>query len=649
MIILSAKDVKKEYGGDVILEGITFSVNAGERIGLVGPNGAGKTTLLNILSGELDATSGDVFVSGETTLGYLRQRDDFDSENTVLSEMEEIFRPLMDMEREMQDLSHMAAGLSGQDQQSMLERYESMREEYERRGGYRFRSDIKGILSSMAFDESYHEKKISSLSGGEKTRLSLAGLLLKNPDILLLDEPTNHLDIGTLKWLEQYLAGYKGTIIVVSHDRYFLNETVTRILDMEHGHLTSYEGNYDFYAERKREIREEELRRYKNQQREIKRQEDMIRSMKQRGTEKLAKRAASREKRLEKVEVVKAPESFKGKVKINFHEKFKSGGDVLYAENLSKSFGYGTKEKKLFENVNFDIKRGERICIVGANGIGKTSLMRIITGELKPNTGFLKQGYNVEIGYYDQEQRLLNDSNTVFDEMKDAYHLYTDTEMRTILGRFLFRGDDVFLPVGSLSGGERARLSLLKMMLSGANLLILDEPTNHLDIDSKEVFEDALLDFPGTSIIISHDRYLLSKIPTRIMELEKDGLKEYLGKYDYYLEKKQQMTSGTKYLEELGAGARKESVSEEKAVEKQLSPAEERRLKKEEEAKKRREQREMEELEQQIESLEIRIHEIEEEMCSDEVLSDFLRLDALSKELSQAKEQLTIFYQKWLQ
>ena len=649
MIILSAKDVKKEYGTDVILEGITFSVNAGERIGLVGPNGAGKTTLLNILSGEQDATSGDVFVSGETTLGYLKQRDDFNSGGTVLEEMEEIFRPLMDMEDEMHELSALAAGLSGQDQQATLERYEDLREEYERRGGYRFRSDVKGILSSMAFDESYHTKPISSLSGGERTRLSLAALLLRNPDILLLDEPTNHLDIGTLKWLEQYLAGYKGTIIVVSHDRYFLNEMVTRILDMEHGHLTSYEGNYDFYAERKREIREEELRRYKNQQREIRRQEDMIRSMKQRGTEKLAKRAASREKRLEKVEVVKAPESFTGKVKINFHEKFKSGNDVLYAENLSKSFGYGTKEKKLFENVNFDIKRGERICIVGANGIGKTSLMRIITGELKANTGYIKQGYNVEIGYYDQEQRLLNDSNTVFDEMKDAYHLYTDTEMRTILGRFLFRGDDVFLPVGSLSGGERARLSLLKMMLSGANLLLLDEPTNHLDIDSKEVFEDALLDFPGTSIIISHDRYLLSKIPTRIMELEADGLKEYLGKYDYYLEKKQQLGSGTKYLEELGAGAKKETDSKEEPGDKPLTPAEERLLKKEEEAKRRREKREMEELEKQIESLEIRIHEIEEEMCSEDVLSDYLRLDALGKELSEAKEQLTIFYQKWLQ
>lgn len=648
MIILSAKDVTKEYGTDVVLDGITFSVNEGERIGLVGVNGAGKTTLLDILAGEKDASSGDVFVSQNTTVGYLKQRDEFSSERTVLEEMEEIFRPLIEMEEKMPVLSNMAADLSGADQKEVLDKYENMREEFERLGGYRFRSDIKGILSSMAFDESYYDKKIDTLSGGERTRLALAALLLKKPDILFLDEPTNHLDIGTLKWLEQYLSSYKGTMLVVSHDRYFLNETVTRILDVEHGRVTSYEGNYEFYAARKKEIREEEMRRYKHLQQERRRQEDMVRSMKQRGTEKLAKRAASREKRLEKMEDLRRPEATYGKMKIHFREKFKSGNDVLFAENVSKSFGYGSNEKKLFENVGFDIKRGDRICIVGANGIGKTSLMKIITGELKPNSGYIKHGHNVEIGYYDQEQRLLNENNTVFDEMKEAYHLYTDTEMRTMLGRFLFRGDDVFLPIRSLSGGERARLSLLKLMLSGANLLLLDEPTNHLDIDSKEVFEDALMDFPGTSIIISHDRYLLSKVPTRIMELEAGGIKEYLGRYDYYVDKKERMGSGTQYLEELGAAAKSHEETGEEPAEK-LSPAEERRLKKEAEAEERRKAREMEQLEKDIENLEIRIHEIEEEMCTEEVLSDYLRLDALNEELSEAKEQLTNFYQKWLQ
>ena len=455
MIILSAKDIKKEYGTDVILEGITFSVNEGERIGLVGPNGAGKTTLLEMLAGNIDPSSGSIFVSRDTNIGYLKQRDSFTGDGTVIEEMEEIFRPLMDMENEMNRISHLAPGLSGADQKEMLEQYEDLREEFEQRGGYRFRSDVRGILKSMAFTEDYFDKPVSQLSGGERTRLALAALLLKNPDILFLDEPTNHLDIGTLKWLEQYLASYKGTIIVVSHDRYFLNETVTRILDIERGKLRSYDGNYDEYASRKKEIREEELRRYKNQQAEIARQEDMVRRMKQRGTEKLAKRAASREKKLAAIDRLSAPEAEVGKMKIHFREKFKSGNDVLFAEDLAKSFGYGMNEKKLFENVGFDIKRGERICIVGANGIGKTTLIRMITGELKPNAGYIKKGHNVEIGYYDQEQRLLNEDNTVFDEMKDAYHLYTDTEVRSILGRFLFRGDDVFLPIRALSVRRR--------------------------------------------------------------------------------------------------------------------------------------------------------------------------------------------------
>ena len=713
MIILSAKDIKKEYGTDVILEGITFSVNEGERIGLVGPNGAGKTTLLEMLAGNIDPSSGSIFVSRDTNIGYLKQRDSFTGDGTVIEEMEEIFRPLMDMENEMNRISHLAPGLSGADQKEMLEQYEDLREEFEQRGGYRFRSDVRGILKSMAFTEDYFDKPVSQLSGGERTRLALAALLLKNPDILFLDEPTNHLDIGTLKWLEQYLASYRGTIIVVSHDRYFLNETVTRILDIERGKLRSYDGNYDEYASRKKEIREEELRRYKNQQAEIARQEDMVRRMKQRGTEKLAKRAASREKKLAAIDRLSAPEAEVGKMKIHFREKFKSGNDVLFAEDLAKSFGYGMNEKKLFENVGFDIKRGERICIVGANGIGKTTLIRMITGELKPNAGYIKKGHNVEIGYYDQEQRLLNEDNTVFDEMKDAYHLYTDTEMRSILGRFLFRGDDVFLPIRALSGGEKARLSLLKLMLSGANLLLLDEPTNHLDIDSKEIFEDALMEFPGTSIIISHDRYLLGKVPTRIMELERGGLTEYLGKYDYYIEKKQQIESGKKYLDSLkesGAGAAGTGaavsgaagsgaavsgaagtgaagagfgtkgihgngsagnagggvqgrdadgsllyVGNGKAEGNELTRAvipgspEDRRLKKEAEAARRRRERELAQLEQEIEELEIRIHDIEEEMCQEDVLSDYLRLDALGEELAQTKDKLEDCYGRWMQ
>ena len=651
MIVLSAKDIKKEYGADTILEGITFGINERDRVGIVGANGAGKTTLLNIISGEESATSGDVYVSKDTKIGYLRQRDEFISDRTVLEEMEDLFKDLADMEEEMLRVSHLASELSGEDQKEALERYEELMHEFEMRGGYRYKSDIKGILSGMAFGEEYYDKKISMLSGGERTRLALCALLLQKPNILLLDEPTNHLDIGTLKWLEQYLSSYKGTIVIVSHDRYFLNETVTRIFDVTRGRLDIYEGNYDFYAQRKREIREEEMRAYQKQQKEIKRQEELIRRYKGRGTEKLAKRAASREKRLEHMNRLERPEAEIGKVKIHFKEKFKSGTDVLFGKNISKSFGYGSKKRELFSGVGFDIKRGEKICIVGANGIGKTTLIRMIKGELEPDEGTIKYGHNVEIAYYDQGQRLLNEQNTVFDEMKDDYRLYTDTQMRSLLGRFLFRGDDVFLPISALSGGEKARLSLLKLMLSGANLLLLDEPTNHLDIDSKEVFEDALMDFPGTAIIISHDRYLLSKVPTRILELEKDGLTEYLGKYDYYIDKKEEIKSGSSYLDEMGRAASSRAGSEagKEAPAPKLSAAEERRLKKEAEAKARREKRELEELENKIEELELRIHEIEEEMCTEEVLSDYLRLDALGKELEDNKEQLSKYYQKWLQ
>ena len=524
MIILSAKDLTKAYGVDVILENVSFHINEGDRIGIIGANGAGKTTLLKILSGELNADIGDFFVSADTTIGYLKQSDNFHSEHTVMEEVEAIFSGMEQMEQDMLALSAEISkkaerGESGPQVDRLLERYDRMQEEYRDQGGYSYKSEINGILSSMAFGEEFYHKKISTLSGGERTRLALACLLLKKPDLLFLDEPTNHLDIGTLKWLEQYLKSYRGTILLVSHDRYFLDQTVNRIFEVEHHKLYTYEGSYSSYAEQKKQRREAQMRKYQQQQKEIARQEEIIRRFKQHGTEKLAKRAASREKRLEAVEMVDRPEASRGRMKLQFRQNFKTGNDVLEGEGLSKSFGYGSNEKHLFEKVDFDIKRGERICIVGPNGVGKTTLLKILLGDLSPNSGRLKVGHNVDFGYYDQEQQLLGGSNTVLEELHDAYRLYTDTELRSILGSFLFQGDMVFLPVSALSGGEKARLSLLKLMLSGANTLIMDEPTNHLDIESKEVFEDALLDFPGTVIVVSHDRYFLNKIPTRIFEL----------------------------------------------------------------------------------------------------------------------------------
>ena len=408
MIVVSAKDLTKAYGTDVILDKVSFHINKGERVGIIGVNGAGKTTLLKILTGEMPCEEGDFFISSDINIGYLKQDGAFDSEKTVIEEVESIFSAFPQMEKDMEKLlarieELASAGSEGEEESHrLLERYDMMQEKFRDSGGYTYKSEITGILSSMAFGEDSYDKKISSLSGGEKTRLSLACLLLRKPDILFLDEPTNHLDIGTLKWLEQYLKSYKGTIVLVSHDRYFLDETVTRIFEVENHKLNIYEGNYTFYATERKNRREAELRKYEKQQKEISRQEDMIRRFKQRGTEKLAKRAASREKRLAAMDVIDRPEGTTGKMKLSFKADFQSGRDVLYAEGLSKSFGYGSRRTELFHGVDLDIKRGERVCIVGANGIGKTTLLKILMGELSANTGRIKIGHNVQFGYYDQ-------------------------------------------------------------------------------------------------------------------------------------------------------------------------------------------------------------------------------------------------------
>ncbi len=651
MIILSANNLRKEYGTDVILEDISFHINERDRVGLIGVNGAGKTTLFKILTGELPHEGGEFYVSNQTTIGYLKQNDAFDSENTVFGEIDGIFAFLHEMEDEIARISQQVADLSASgasqaEVDAMLHRLDALQQEYDMKGGYSYKSEITGVLSSMAFGPEFYDKKISTLSGGERTRLALAALLLKKPDLLFLDEPTNHLDIGTLKWLEGYLKTYKGTIVVVSHDRYFLDRTVTRIFEVENKRLCCYEGNYSEFAEKKRLHREEDLRHYENQAAEIRRQEDMIRRYKERGTEHLAKRAASREKRLAHVERLERPDAEPGKMKIRFKQNFQSGNDVLIGEGLAKGFGYGRERRELFKNVNFDIKRGERICIVGANGIGKTTLLKILIGELAPDSGYLKVGHNVDFGYYDQGQLLLNGSNTVLDELKESYRLYTDTEMRSILGRFLFRGEDVFLTISSLSGGEKARLSLAKMMLAGSNTLILDEPTNHLDINSKEVFEEALREFPGTVIVVSHDRYFLSRIPDRIIELTPEGAVNYLGKYDYYLEKKQQeIESGKKYMEELG----KQTAAASEPEDSGLSSAEERRLKKEAATAAKRLEKEKARLEERIAELEAAIEDLQSKMCMPQYFSDHAKLGELNSLIEDKKAELSKVYDSWME
>ncbi|HHU16956.1 MAG TPA: ABC-F family ATP-binding cassette domain-containing protein [Clostridiales bacterium] len=667
MIILSANNITKSFGIDIVLENVSFHINQGDKIGIVGANGAGKTTLLNILSGTLPFDSGDFFVSANTKIGYLRQSDVFESENTVYEEMLSIFSDLIDMENELELLSRKISEESqkGTDVAGLLHKYDDLMEAFKNKNGYGYKSEINGILNSMAFPEEYFDKRISILSGGERTRLALASLLLKKTDLLLLDEPTNHLDIGTLKWLEQYLKSYSGTIVVISHDRYFLDQMVNRVFEIENHKLITYEGNYSTYAKKKRQKYEDELRKYEHQQKEIQRQEDIIRRFKQHGTEKLAKRAQSREKRLKHIEHLERPNTSIGRIKVSFKQRYQSGNDVLLVKELSKSFGRNGQKRQLFRNVELDIKRGERICIVGPNGIGKTTLLKIIMGEIEPDQGYIKLGQNVSFGYYDQEQKLLNSANTVLEEVHSAYRLYSDTEIRSLLGRFLFRNDMVFQTVSSLSGGEKARLSLLKLMLSGANVLIMDEPTNHLDIASKEVFEEALLEFPGTMILVSHDRYFLNRVPTRIIELGEEGTINYLGGYDYYMEKKQSLGSGKSYLEDLGktvSGSLKENSNDsiasnigvvdisnsESGENSVLSPMETRRRVKEEQRQQKRLEKERKRLEEAIAETEGKIAWIENEMCKEEVYKDYKIAAKYQNDLDSLKRSLSEIYESWI-
>ena len=652
MLVMSASELNKTYGTDIIFDDVSFSVDKGDRIGIVGPNGAGKTTLLSIIAGELEPTAGNVYIRSEYTLGYLKQKNHFLGNGTVIEEAQKMFTHLFEMENEIERLQ---AGISDHSSPTFdrdLEKYTALMEEYEKSGGYTYKSELNAVLRHMGFGEDDFKKEIGTLSGGERTRLALSCMLLKKPDILMLDEPTNHLDLKMLAWLESYLKNYNGTIIVVSHDRYFLDHMVNRIFDMQDGSLYDYRGNYSEFLVKKAERLEAMRREYKKQQKEIARQEEMIRRFKQHGTEHLAKRAQSREKRLAQLEIVEKPKLKFDKIKVGFNQNYKSGNDVIIAEDLSKSFGNRT----LFDNVAMDIKKGERICIIGDNGIGKTTLLKILIGQEEPDKGYLKIGYNVDFGYYDQGQRLLDDNETVFGEMKNAYHLYTDTEMRNLLGRFLFRGDDVFKQVGSLSGGEKAKLSLLKLMLSGANTLVFDEPTNHLDIDSKEVIEEAMQEFEGTLIIVSHDRYLLTRIPDRIFELTEHGIVEYKGNFEYYLEKTASDNAindeaRESALAKTGSGFAKSSDRSELDVTlEQVQNAEmSRQAKKQQEAEERRRNRKSNEIEERIHELEGLIADIESEMADPEKATDFEWMTEQSGLMAEYEAEVSELYDSWLE
>ena len=615
MSILTASKLNKSFGIETVLENVTFHVNAGDRVGIVGANGAGKSTLMRILAGELQPDSGELYFEKGASIGYLKQRDHFPDGGTV-----------------QEEVSKAAT--------------EKQKEAFEERHGYSYDKGLKGILRSLAFTDDYLDKPVGTLSGGERTRLAMASLLLQEPDMLLLDEPTNHLDIGTLKWLEGYLKGYRGTLVIISHDRYFLDKLATRIFEIEHCHLKAYDGNYTTFKEKKQLQYEQDLRHYEQMKAEVARQEEIIRRFKEHNTEHLVKRAQSREKRLAMLDMPDKPTFFREKLKIRFDEKLKSGQDVLQAEDLAMSFTGPEGVKHLFSGVNMDIKKGDRICMVGPNGVGKTTLLKIILGELDPDSGWLKLGQNVVCGYYDQEQKLLDPEKTVLDEVHSTYIKYDQVELRKLLGRLGFYGDDVFKQVKDLAGGEKAKLSLLKLMMTGANFLILDEPTNHLDIAAKEVFEDALLDFPGTLLIVSHDRYLLQKIPTAIYELKPEGITVYLGSYDYYEQKSSSVTSGKAYLETLAKGANPADAQK-------LLSKEERTLlrqkEKEEAAAKRKRERQLQAAEETVSEAENRVTELENRLCLPEIYSDPEKAREVNSELLAAREDLEKAYEDWME
>ncbi|WP_353654872.1 ribosomal protection-like ABC-F family protein [Clostridium sp. CCUG 7971] len=541
MIVLSCNNLNKSFGIDSILENVSFTVNENDKIGIIGVNGTGKTTLFKVISGIYGYDSGDIYTSKDCEIGYLEQNTNFHSENTILEEVLEVFKDLMDMENYLRDLEHQIAKESSNSNSDKLEKlmneYSHKLELFSDLNGYGYKSEAKGVLKGLGFNDTDMDKPISILSGGEKTRVLLGKLLLKKPTLLLLDEPTNHLDSEAIEWLEVFLKQYKGTVILISHDRYFLDQVVNRIFEIHNKKLKTYNGNYSKFIELSKTEKELEQKKYEDQQKDIKKQEESIERLKAYGREKHLKRARSKEKALDKVDVLDRPEAYRKKARIEFNPTVTSGNDVLQIRDVS--MGYG--ERILFKNLNLDIYREEKVALIGANGIGKSTLFKIIMNELVPLSGDIKFGTNVNVSYFHQEQKTLNLDNTIIDEIWENNTHLTQTTLRSMLGAFLFEGEEVFKKISTLSGGERARVAILKLILSNANFLLLDEPTNHLDIDSKEVLEEALSGYTGTIFTISHDRYFLNTVVDKVLVLDENGITEYLGNYDYYIEKKKQV------------------------------------------------------------------------------------------------------------
>ena len=641
-MILQVSNITKSFGTDVILSDVSFHIEANQKAAIVGINGAGKSTLLKIITGELKADKGTVSIQKDATLGILKQTQGLTDTNTIYEEVLSVKADLLALEENIRRTEHMLKTLSGDELEQALNRYSRMNQEFENANGYAIKSEITGCLKGLGFTEDEFGKSVSTLSGGQKTRVALAKLLLSKPDILMLDEPTNHLDMDAIRWLEGFLSAYKGAVILVAHDRYFLDRIVSKVIEIENTHAHSYDGNYTVFAEKKKQLRNAYIKQYLNQQREIRHQEAVIEKLKSFNREKSIKRAESREKQLAKIERLELPKEVNAEMDIRLEPNITSGNDVLTVKGLAKSFG----DLTLFTDTSFEIKRGDKVAIIGANGTGKTTLLKILNGITSPDAGSFKLGAKVYTGYYDQEHHVLDPDKTVFEEIQDTYPDMDNTKVRNVLAAFLFTGDDVFKLIKDLSGGEKGRVSLAKLMLSDANLLYLDEPTNHLDIISKEILEQAVSSYKGTVIYVSHDRYFINKTATRIMELKDKHFITFDGTYDYYLEKRDMLIS----LAENGSGKNNASSTPETKATASSEAAGSRESwenAKKQQALQRKLENEFKKTEEEINSLEQRNSELDELMQLPENATVPSKLLELSAEHEKNAERLEILMKQW--
>lgn len=639
-MILSCNNITKTFGTDTILSDCSFHIEEREKAAIVGPNGAGKSTLLKIIMGRLPADDGTVTISKDKTLGYLAQHQNLSSDGTIYDELLSVKKDIIALEEKIRETEQQMKNATGEQLDTLLDQYTKMNHQFELENGYAYQSKIVGVLKGLGFTEDDFSLPVNTLSGGQKTRVALGKLLLSKPDIILLDEPTNHLDMESIRWLENYLLGYNGSVIIVAHDRYFLDRIVTKIIEIENTHVTVFSGNYTAYADKKKILRNMQLKEYLNQQREIKHQQEVITKLKQFNREKSIKRAESREKMLDKLEVVDKPAEINDKMNIELNPSVISGNDVLSVSHLSKAFDDNT----LFTDISFDIKRGERVALIGNNGTGKTTILKIINDILPADSGEIKLGSKVTIGYYDQEHHVLDPDKTLFDELQDAYPDLNNTQIRNTLAAFLFTNDDVFKYIRDLSGGERGRVSLAKLMLSNANFLILDEPTNHLDMVSKEILENALNSYTGTVLYVSHDRYFINTTATRIIELVGQTTVNYIGNYDYYIEKKDALTAAA--LAGKPADSSSAVSAAQKNAQKESAKADWKQSK-EEQALLKKKKNELKKTEERITVIEDRLKAIEEESALPEVCTDTARLLELHKESTKLSEELDTLYEKW--